>query len=167
MPPPADAVDPCLVGTWRTTSYVAPEVPGVTQRVSGGEGGTIAFGADRTVRVDLTGMTPVVIETSAPTGVGSTTTLAYGGSGTGSWSADGGVVEVAGVDPSTFGIRVRVESADGTPLGDADLAATDVRGATYATVLGTARYACTPVSLSLTHVLPGVGAVGGVELSPT
>ena len=48
-----------------------------------------------------------------------------------------------------------------------DLAATDVRGAFYATILGTARYTCTPVSLSLTHVLPGLGATAGFELTPT
>jgi hypothetical protein len=59
-----------------------------------------------------------------------------------------------------------VTGADGSLTGTADLPATDVRGAGYATLLGTARYTCTPVSLTLTHVLPGVGATAGFELSP-
>jgi hypothetical protein len=167
VPAPADAVDPCVVGTWRTASYVAPEAPGVVQTVTGGEGGTVTFGADRTVSIDLGTMTPVVIAATSATGARSTTTLTYRGSGAGTWRADGGVLEVAGVDTSTFGITVRVEGTDGGVLGDADLAATDVRGAFYGTILGTARYACTPVSLSLTHVLPGLGATAGFELTPT
>ena len=64
-------------------------------------------------------------------------------------------------------MHVRVDGADGAPLGDVDVAATDVRSATYATVLGTGRYTCTPVSLSLTHVLPGLGPTAGFELTPT
>ncbi|HEU4841838.1 MAG TPA: hypothetical protein VFT09_10355, partial [Ilumatobacteraceae bacterium] len=167
VPPPADAVDPCLVGTWRTRSYVAPEAPGVAQTVTGGAGGTITFGADRTATVDLGTMTPVVIDATGVSGVHSTTTLTYRGSGTGTWRAAGGVVEVAGVDPATFGIRVQVTAADGSLLGDVDLPATDVRLAYYATPLGTARYTCTPVSLSLAHVLPGLGVTAGFELSPT
>lgn len=167
VPPPADAVDPCIAGTWRTASYVAPETPGVVQTVTGGEGGTVTFGADRTVQVDMGTATPVVIAATSATGAQSTTTLTFRGSGSGTWRADGGVLEVAGVDTSTFGLTVYVEGADGAVLGDADLAATDVRGAYYATILGTARYTCTPVSLSLTHVLPGLGPTAGFELSPT
>ena len=139
----------------------------MVQTVTGGEGATIAFGADRTVQVDMSTMTPVVIDATGQTGVRTTTTLTYRGTGSGTWRADGGVVEIVGVDPTTFGVRVQVEGADGTPLGDVDIAATDVRSATYATVLGTGLYTCTPVSLSLTHVLPGLGPTAGFELTPT
>lgn len=166
VPPPADAVDPCLVGTWTTRTYVAPARSGVEQTVSGGDGATVTFNADRTVAVDMASMEPVVITATGPTGVGSTTKLEYRGAGTGTWRAAGGVVEVAGVDPASFGITVTVTGADGAITGRADLPATDVRAAAYATLLGTARYTCTPVSLTLTHVLPGVGEVSGFELTP-
>lgn len=166
VPPPGDAVDPCLAGTWTTRGYTAPGRPGVAQQITGGTGATITFDADGTVRVDMSAMAPVVVTTTGPSGQASTTTLEYRGSGTGSWRADGGVVEVAGVDPAPFGIRVTVAAADGSVTGAADLAATDVRAAGYATLLGTARYLCTPVSLTLTHVLPGVGEVAGFELVP-
>jgi hypothetical protein len=167
LPPPADAIDPCLVGTWETRAYVAPGRPGVAQQVTGGTGATITFEADGTVRVDMSEMEPVVITTSGPSGEESTTTLGYRGTGTGTWRADDGVVEVAGVDPAPFGITLTVAGADGSITGTADLAATDVRAAGYATLLGTARYLCTPVSLTLTHVLPGVGEVAGFELVPS
>jgi hypothetical protein len=166
VPPPADAVDPCLVGTWTTRAYLALERPGVAQTVSGGDGATVTFEADKTVAVDMTAIEPVVITATTPAGERSTTTLEYRGAGTGTWRAADGVVEVAGVDPASFGVTVTVTGADGSITGTADLAATDVRAAGYATLLGTARSTCTPVSMTLMHVLPGVGEVSGFELVP-
>ncbi len=166
VPPPAgDAIDPCLVADWTTRSYSAPSAPGVAQTVTGGDGATVSFAADRTVRVDTAAMTPVVITTTDPTGTVTTTTLQYRGAGTGTWRAADGVVDIAGLDTTAFGIHVRVDSA-GATTSDLDLPVTDLRLAGFANLLGTARYECTPVSLTLTHVVPGVGGVAGFELAP-
>jgi hypothetical protein len=111
-------------------------------------------------------MPPVVVATTTPEGVVTSTTLTYRGAGSGTWSAADGVVEIAGVDTSTFGIRVQVESSDGRMTSDVDLPITDIRLTGFGNLLGTARYLCTPVSLSLTHVVPGVGGTAGFELAP-
>ena len=57
---------------------------------------------------------------------------------------------------------------------DQDLPLTDVSVASYAGLLGTGRYQCTPVSLTIAHVVPGhrrdsgvrVRAVGGISRWP-
>ena len=165
-PPPAGAVDPCLVQTWTSRAYTMSAAPGVTQTITGGSGAIVAFAADSTVRVDMNTMTPVVVTRTTPDGVVTSTTLAYRGAGSGTWTAAGGVVEIGGVDTSTFGIHAQVESSDGRMTSDVDLPITDIRLSGFANLLGTARYVCTPVSLSLTHVVPGIGGTAGFELSP-
>ena len=163
--PPAGALDQCLVGDWTSRAYVAPVTAGVVQTVTGGSGALIGFAADRTVHVDMSATTPVVITGTNPDGSTSTTTLTYRGAGTGTWSAADGVVAVAGVDTSTFDVGVRIELVDGVVI-DQDLPLTDVSLANYAGLLGTGRYQCTPVSLTLAHVVPGVGGTAAFELAP-
>lgn len=165
-PPPADAVEPCLVNSWSTRAYVTPAEPGVTQSVTGGDGAAVTFNPDRTVHVDTSTMTPVVIIETAADGTVTTTTLTYRGAGSGTWSAAEGVVNIANVDPTSFGIHVRTQRSDNPMTNDVDLPITDTRLASYANLLGTGRFVCTSVSLSLTHVMPGIGGTAGFELTP-
>jgi hypothetical protein len=109
---------------------------------------------------------PAVITLTGPTGATVTTTVEYEGAGKGTWSAAKGVVNVAGVDPSSFRVRLRVESSRHGLLADVELPATDVRLAGVAGLLGTGRYQCTAVSFTITHVVPGVGDAAGFELAP-
>ena len=113
----------------------------------------------------MSATTPVVITRTNPDGSTSTTTLTYRGAGSGTWSAADGVVAVAGVDTSTFGIEVRIELVDGVVI-DQDIPLTDVSLAGYAGLLGTGRYQCTPVSLTIAHVVPGLGGTAAFELAP-
>ena len=167
VPPPADAVDPCLVGTWRTSAYVAPEAPGVVQTVTGGEGGDDRVrrrphragrhvgddaGRHRRHRADRRAHDD---DADVPRDR---------------------LRHVAGRRRRRRDRRRRPDDVRRARAGRrrptaprsamSTSPATDVRGATYATVLGTALYTCTPVSLSLTHVLPGLGPTAGFELTP-
>ncbi len=72
----------------------------------------------------------------------------------------------AGIDPSSFRVHLRVKSSRHGLLADAELPATDVRLAGIAGLLGTGRYQCTAASLTITHVVPGVGGDAGFELAP-
>jgi hypothetical protein len=164
--PPPNARDQCLVRAWTSRAYVAPGVSGVTQTVRGGTGASLEFRPDRTVTVDMNRTAPAVIALTGPNGTTVTNTIEYEGAGTGTWSAANGVVNVAGVDPSSFRVRLRVESSRQGVLADAELPATDVRLAGIAGLLGTGRYECTAVSLTVTHVVPGVGGEAGFELVP-
>ena len=163
--PPAGSIDPCLVGTWTSRRYAAPETPGVAQTVTGGDGAVVTFAADRTVQVDLTATTPVVITATTPDGTTTTTTLEYRGAGTGTWAAADGVLDIAGVDTSTFTVGVTIETPAGVVTSEV-LPVTDLRVAGYAGLLGTGRYECTAVSLTIAHVVPGVGATAAFELTP-
>ena len=109
---------------------------------------------------------PAVITLTGPSGATVTTTIQYAGAGKGTWSAARGIVNVAGIDPSSFRVRLRVESSRQGLLADAELPATDVRLAGVAGLLGTGRYQCTAVSLTISHVAPGVGGGAGFELVP-
>ena len=164
--PPSNALDQCLVGAWTSRVYVAPGVSGARQKVRGGAGASIEFRADRTVTVDMNHTSPAVITLTGPSGATVTTTIQYAGAGKGTWSAARGIVNVAGIDPSSFRVRLRVESSRQGLLADAELPATDVRLAGVAGLLGTGRYQCTAVSLTITHVVPGVGGGAGFELVP-
>jgi hypothetical protein len=164
--PPSNALDQCLVGAWTSRVYVAPGVSGARQKVRGGAGASIEFRADGTVTVDMNQTSPAVIMLTGPRGATVTTTIGYKGAGKGTWSAARGVVNVAGIDPSSFRVRLRVESSRQGLLADAELPATDVRLAGVAGLLGTGRYQCTAVSLTITHVVPGVGGAAGFELEP-
>jgi hypothetical protein len=164
--PPPNALDRCLVGAWTSRAYVAPGVSGARQTIRGGAGASIEFRADRTVVVDMNQTSPAVIRLTGPAGATVTTTVEYEGSGKGTWSAARGVVNVAGVDPSSFRVRLRVESSRHGLLAAAELPANDIRLAGVAGLLGTGRYQCTAVSLRITHVVPGVGGAAGFELEP-
>jgi hypothetical protein len=164
--PPPNALDRCLVGAWTSRAYVAPGVSGARQAIRGGAGASIEFRADRTVVVDMNQTSPAVIRLTGPAGATVTTTVEYEGSGKGTWSAAGGVVNVAGVDPSSFRVRLRVESSRHGLLADAELPANDIRLAGVAGLLGTGRYQCTAVSLRITHIVPGIGGAAGFELEP-
>jgi hypothetical protein len=164
--PPPNALDQCLVGSWTSRAYVAPGVSGARQTVRGGTGASIEFRADRTVTVDMNQTSPAVITLTGPTGATVTTTVEYEGAGKGTWSAAKGVVNVAGVDPSSFSVRLRIESSRHGVLADAELPATDVRLAGVARLLGTGRYQCTAVSLTIAHLVPGVGGTAGFEFAP-
>ncbi len=164
--PPANAHDPCLVGAWTSHAYVAPGVAGARQTVRGGAGASIEFRADRTVRVDMNRTSPAVVKLTGPAGATVTTTIEYEGAGEGTWSAAKGVVNVAGIDSSSFRVHLRVRSSRHGLLADAELPATDVRLAGIAGLLGTGRYQCTAASLTITHVVPGVGGDAGFELAP-
>ena len=164
--PPPNALDQCLVGAWTSEAYLAPGVSGARQTVRGGTDAAIEFRADHTVHVDMNQTSPAVIKLTGPTGATVTTTIEYDGAGRGTWSAAKGVVNVAGIDPSSFRVHLRVESSRHGLLADADLPATDVRLAGIAGLLGTGRYQCTAVSLTITHVVPGVGGAAGFELVP-
>jgi hypothetical protein len=165
-PPPANALDQCLVGTWTSRSYIAPGVSGAAQTVTGGDGAVIEFRPDRRVAVNMNRTTPAVITLTGPRGATVTTTVAYKGAGTGTWSAANGVVNVAGVDPSSFRVRVRVVSSRLGVLGDEVLPANDVRLVGIAGLLGTGRYECAAASLTLTHVVPRIGDETGFEFAP-
>jgi hypothetical protein len=164
--PPASALDQCLVRAWTSRAYVAPAVSGASQTVTGGEGASLVFRPDRTVSIDMNAAAPAVISLTGPDGATVTTTIEYRGAGTGTWSATNGVVNLAGVDPSSFYVRVRIESSTQGVLADVELPSTDVRLSGYAGVLGTGRYECTAVSLSVTHLVPGVGGEAGFEFAP-
>jgi hypothetical protein len=164
--PPASALDQCLVRAWTSRAYVAPAVSGASQTVTGGEGASLVFRPDRTVSIDMNAAAPAVISLTGPDGATVTTTIEYRGAGTGTWSATNGVVNLAGVDPSSFNVRVRIESSTQGVLADVELPSTDVRLSGYAGVLGTGRYECTAVSLSVTHLAPGVGGEAGFEFAP-
>ncbi len=164
--PPPNALDQCLVGAWTSRAYVAPGVSGARQKIRGGAGASIEFRADRTVIVDMNQTSPAVITLTGPAGATVTTTVEYEGSGKGTWSAARRVVNVAGVDPSSFRVRLRVESSRHGLLADAELPANDVRLGGVAGLLGTGRYQCTAVSLRITHVVPGVGGAVGFEFVP-
>jgi hypothetical protein len=165
--PPAGSVDQCLARAWTSQAYVAPGVSGAEQTVTGGAGVEVEFRPDRTVTVDMDSSSPAVIGLTGPDGATVTTTVEYTGLGTGTWSAAGGVVNVAGVDPSSFVVRVRIESSKHGVLADRELRATDVRLSGFAGLLGTGRYECTAVSLTITHVVPGVGGEAGFEFTPS
>jgi hypothetical protein len=164
--PPATAVDQCLVRAWTSSAYVAPAVSGATRTVTGGAGASLEFRPDRTVAIDMNATAPAVISLTGPDGATATTTIEYRGAGTGTWSAANGVVNVAGIDPSSFRVRVRIESSTEGVLADLELPATDVRLSGYAGLLGTGRYECTAVSLTVTHLVPGVGGEAGFEFAP-
>jgi hypothetical protein len=164
--PPPNALDQCLVRAWTSRAYLAPGVAGAREKVRGGAFATIEFRADRTVTVDMNHTSPAVITLTGPTGATVTTTIEYAGAGKGTWSAARGVVNVAGIDPSSFRVRLRVESSRRGLLADTELPATDIRLTGVAGLLGTGRYQCTAVSLTISHVAPGVGGGAGFELVP-
>jgi hypothetical protein len=164
--PPPNALDQCLVRAWTSRAYVAPGVAGAREKVRGGAGASIEFRADRTVTVDMNHTSPAVITLTGPAGATVTTTIEYAGAGKGTWSAARGIVNVAGIDPSSFRVQLRVESSRRGLLVDAELPATDVRLTGVAGLLGTGRYQCTAVSLTISHVAPGVGGGAGFELVP-
>jgi hypothetical protein len=165
--PPAGSIDQCLVRTWTSRAYVAPGVSGAAQTVTGGDGVELELRPDRTATVDMDSSSPVVVTHTGPEGATVTTTVEYTGHGTGTWSAAGGVVNIAGVDPASFVVRVRIESSTHGVLADRELPATDVRLSGFAGLLGTGRYECTAVSLIVTHVVPGVGGEAGFEFVPS
>jgi hypothetical protein len=107
----------------------------------------------------------VVITATDVSGTVTTTTLEYHGRGAGRWSAQGGVLAISDVPTDSFSLRVRIETTAGGVLADTTIPAGDVRMADYADVLGTGRYRCTDVELTLTHVTPGVGGDAGFTFS--
>ena len=164
--PPEGALDECLSRQWVSTGYLAPELAGVLQEVAGGAGATLELRPDRQATVSMDATTPAVVTATDANGVVTTTTLQYRGKGTGTWSATAGVINVAGIDTGSFTVRVTIESTDGGPLADSEVPATDLRVAGYASLLGTGRYTCSPVEMTLSHVTPGVGAQSGFAFSP-
>ena len=167
VPPPAPgSIDPCLAASWTTRGYVAPQESGVATDASGGSGAVITFGADRSVRVDMSQTEPVVLTATLPDGSTTTTTLTYRGSGAGTWSADAGVVDVTGLDTSSFSVLVSIEDASGVTT-QREYTGADVGSARFAGLLGTGRYQCTPVSLLIAHVVAGIGTTAAFELSPS
>jgi hypothetical protein len=109
---------------------------------------------------------PVVVTATAPDGVVTTTTLEYRGAGSGTWSAAGGVIDVAGVDTSSFTVGVRIETSSGGVVAEYLFPLSDARLASYASLLGTGRYQCTAVALTISHLTPGVGGEAGFTFSP-
>lgn len=163
--PPGDALDQCLARRWTSNGYEAPETPGVRQEITGGAGALLDLRPDRTVTVDMNATTPVVFTHQDAQGVVTTTSLEYKGSGTGTWSAADGVIGISGVDTSSFTVRLRIDMPGGQ-LTDVTLPATDTRLARFAGLLGTGRYVCSAVSMTLTHVTPGVGGESGFTFQP-
>lgn len=161
--PPDDALDQCLARRWATTGYVVSDIAGVRQDTSGGGGAVLDLRPDRSVSVDMNATEPVVITATDANGSVTATTLEYRGAGEGSWSAEGGVINIAGVDTSSFVVRVKIETSGGGQLADNELAASDPRLAGYASLLGTGQYECSPVSMTLTHVTPNIGGSAGFE----
>ena len=164
--PPDGALDDCLSRKWVSTGYLAPELAGVRQDVTGGVGTALELRPDRQAIVSMEATTPVVITSTDANGAVTTTTLQYRGTGTGTWSAADGVINVAGVDTASFAVRVTIESTDGAALADSEVPATDLRVAGFASLLGTGRYTCSPVEMTLSHVTPGVGGESGFTFAP-
>jgi len=167
VPAPADgALDECLSRQWVSTGYVVPQTAGVLQETTGGAGALLQLRPDLEAVVSMDDTTPVVVTATDATGAVTTTTLEYRGRGTGTWSAENGVIDVAGVDTASFTVRVSIETLAAGPLADDKIAATDVRLAGYASLLGTGRYACSPVEMTLTHVTPSIGGEAGFAFAP-
>ena len=80
-----------------------------------------------------------------------------------------GVVDISGVPTDGFTLRVRIETSGGGVLADTTIPAGDTRMAGYGDLLGTGRYRCNDVALTLSHVTPSVGGDAGFtfyRLSP-
>ena len=61
----------------------------------------------------------------------------------------------------SFTVRVRIETSGGGVLADSTIPAGDTRMAGYADLLGTGRYRCNDVELTISHVTPSVGGDAG------
>lgn len=162
--PPADGLDSCLVGRWVSTRLIKPVDASVNETSSGGAGAVQVFGADGTLSVDFSAMTPIESVVDAPEDQRFKTTVTYSGSGTGTWSTRGGTLTAGGLDMGAFridyrseiiGIAVIVE--DGFALNDPRLAEL---GGAGAGPVGSGTYTCTGSTLTVLNTVPGYGAVG-------
>lgn len=108
--PTAVALDPCLVGTWKSVSISGGiTVAGSRVTLSGGAGELLTVTAAGSIRTDDTNTAPL----AATAADGSTYKLAQSGTATGTISATGGRITVKLDQPTPLTVTL---SKDGTVL---------------------------------------------------